>query len=155
MRCVGFVVLMVCGLLTTAEAGSIYKCKQADGSVTFSNVSCPDDTVDSEYRGEHRERQEWEDESENYYSATRQMQRVEQKNAAEKYQRGMQRRQAAASKANRAAQKRQQVPAPVLTYDQAKRKALKEEGFRGSSNLTKLQRERVNRTMSGYNHLPR
>ena len=39
-------------LISSAQAGVIYKCTQADGSVTYSSVSCPKDTVERERKGQ-------------------------------------------------------------------------------------------------------
>ena len=45
--------------------------------------------------------------------------------------------------------------APVLTYEQARQKALEATGYRSYGNLTRSQRETVDAEMAMYNYLPR
>lgn len=155
----GLMALVVLLPWLSASAGAVYKCKQADGSVTFSDSACPDDTISREHKGESRK---WvtpkdssdedadygdvanEDSAHGPYSITEQVRRIESKKQATRRQTEIESRSADAV-----------TPVePVMTYEEARRRAVKDAGYRKYGNLTQSQRERVHREMAKYNHLP-
>ena len=89
-------------MAATAQAGSIYKCKQADGSITYTSTACPSDTVNKEYKGESRGRHASQNSYEGYNSITSQLQQIDRVKAEKRQQRD------AVAKARRSEQKRQQ-----------------------------------------------
>lgn len=94
----------------TAQAGSIYKCKQANGSIIYTSAACPDDTVDKEFKGEYRDRGQ----QSSSYSASEihliqnQIKRIDKRKAEERHQRDMRRQRDAVAKARRSEQARKQ-----------------------------------------------
>ena len=101
-----------------AQAGSIYKCKQADGSITFTSTACPSDTVNKEYKGESRGRHASQNSYEGYNSITSQLQQIDRTKAAKRQQRNM-KRQRAARQSGRNRQEQQGKRS--LSYDDRQR----------------------------------
>ena len=135
------------------SAGNIYKCKDAKGNVTFSSSACPEATVDKELKGTFKEQPTRR--SPDYYSPTNQMRRINRRKAVARAKSAEKRRQAAISQSqnmlNQFSGAQQQ---PVMSYEEAKRWALKDAGYRNYNALSESQRGRVHKEMEKYNHLP-
>ena len=140
-----------------AQAGTIYKCTEPDGSVTFSNIACPDDTVKREHKVRTGDAFQERSDFYNPYSVVEQARRIDELRQAEQIQReeaAAQRRfQEATEKARQAAGT--SGSGPVLSYKEALRKATKDAGYRNYRNLTASQKETVRRKMAQYNHAPK
>jgi len=136
-----------------SSAGNIYKCKDAKGKVTFSNVACPESTVDKELKGTSKPQPARR--ADDYYSPINQMRRINKRKAIARERRKEKRRQAAISQSQNIPNQFATAPQrPVMSYKEAKRRALKDAGYRNYHTLSKSQRDRVNRRMAKYNHLP-
>jgi len=135
------------------SAGKILKCKDAKGNVTFSSSACPEATVDKELKGTYKAQPARK--PDDYYSPTNQMRRINKRKAIARERRAEKRRQGAISQSqNMPSQITGAQQLPVMSYKEAKRRALKDAGYRNYNNLSASQRGRVNKEMAKYNHLP-
>ena len=141
-----------------AMAGA-YRCTSATGELTFSDRPCPPDAPRQQAvriptpapappPGTGRATP-----ADDPYSIVNQARMIERREAQE-----------AARRAADAAATQAAVPAqpaapngpalPVMTYEQARRQALKDAGYHQYGNLNRLQKERVDNEMSKYSYLP-
>jgi Domain of unknown function (DUF4124) len=146
-----FILILLVSAAPVVHAGSIYKCTQADGSITLSDVACPQDTVTREYKGEATSASGSEAGSSDHYSVMEQVRRIEKRENAE--------RKAAAKEqkgrdkgTHNSSRKRHQESA--LTYQEAKKKALAATGYHDYDNLSGMQRDRVDAEMEKFKHSP-
>jgi len=144
-----------------STAGNIYKCKDAKGNVTFSNVACPEATVEKEFNGTSKPQSARR--TDDYYSPINQMRRINRRKAIARAKREEARRRSASiqqQKRQREFEETQRkltelaYPEPVISYDAALQLALKKAGYRNYNNLTQMQRSRVDKEMAKYNYLP-
>ena len=134
----------------SSQAGSIYKCKQADGSISFSNVACPDNTVTREYKGEYRKRHASEDKEINYYSVNNQLQRMKQESVDSHKSDNSH----ISGQKIKPSDQQSTALEPTLTYEQARKKALEDAGYKNYRHLTGSQKETVDEEMAKYKYLP-
>jgi hypothetical protein len=136
-------------MTAAAQAGSIYRCTQADGSITLSDTACPADSLTHEYRGEATTSGRPRSPSKDPWSVMNQVRKIEQRETAERK---------AASAGERQGGKRGAAKAPAPdrsgkpSYQEAHRRALEAAGYSEDSQLSKTQRDRVAEelTKDGY-----
>ena len=131
-------------------AGSIYKCTHADGSITLSDVACPQGTVDRAYQGETASSRGRTSASADPYSIMEQVRGIEKR---EKAERAAARQRQRSDKVTRTAAPKQ-PPEPVLSYQEARQRALDATGYHNDETLSATQRERVQAEMAKYRHRP-
>lgn len=134
-------------LTGVAKAAGIYRCTQADGSITLSDAACPPDTLTREYRGEATSGGRPRSPSKDPWSVMNQVRRVEQRDQTErKAAAGRQGRKTDATSAS--APDRAGKP----SYQEAHRRALEAAGYNKDSQLSKTQRDRVAEEMAKYGY---
>ena len=134
----------------TASGGDIYKCKQKDGTITYSNIQCPDDTI----KRDNISSEEIANESDIGETSLRpgeikMLRRLEEEKAIKKARRKYRKAHSTSP------HEKEKQEKPLLTYEQARKKALHDAGYQNYGNLTGFQRESVDREMEKYNYLPR
>ena len=146
-----FILILLVSAAPLGHAGSVYKCTQADGSITLSDVACPQDTVTREYKGEATSARGAKAGAYDPYSVMEQVRRIEKRENAER--KAAAKEQKRRDKETRTAS-RKRHPEPVLTYQEAKKKALEETGYHDYDNLSGAQRDRVDAEIEKYRHSP-
>jgi len=145
-----FIMIPLLCAAPAVPAGSIYKCTQADGSITLSDVACPQGTVDRAYQGETASSRGRTSGSADPYSIMEQVRGIEKRENAE---RAAARQRQGRDKATRTTPPKQ-PPEPVLSYQEARQKALDATGYHNDATLSQTQRERVQDEMAKYPHRP-
>lgn len=133
------ILLLLC-LATHAHGQSVFKCVEPDGSITYSNIACPDDTVSRETMRTMRGGYSPFDGGGDPYSVLEQARQIERREAARRAE-----RQAPSSGGQPGAL---HAPGPVpkvphLTKDQAFALAMERAGYRNFNALTESQKARV------------
>lgn len=138
--------MFACTLVVCAAsyAGSIYKCKQSDGSVTFSNVACPGGAASRERIGIHQEDSGLEEQAQRSYSIQDQLSRMQGNSISPA--------KAAGNTTNYFGGVSTTSQRLFLTQDSARTRALEDAGYKDYSRLTASQRARVDEAMRKYQY---
>lgn len=146
-----FTLTLLVSAVPIVQAGSIYRCTQADGSVTLSDVACPADTVTREYQGEATGSRGSKAPAHDPYSIMAQVRGIEKRENAERKAAARERK--ARDKEARASRSRQPSER-MLTYQEARQKAMDAIGYHNYETLSQAQRDWVQEEMAKYRHGP-
>jgi hypothetical protein len=154
------IVAAMAALMLSGSAGAAHRCTSASGEVTFSDAPCPADAVRVDpvklpSPAPSRARAPAAPGAPDPNSIMSQVQQIEAREARE--------RQAAAQEAFARSQNSQQAgdstaAAPqsqnLMPYKEALKRALKDAGYHQYGRLNSLQKERVDKELAKYPHLP-
>jgi len=146
-----FTLTLLVSALPTVQAAGIYRCTQADGSITLSDLACPADTLTREYQGEATGSRGSKAPAHDPYSIMEQVRGIEKREKAARKAAARERKER--DQEARAARSRQPSQR-VLTYQQARQQALDATGYQDYETLSQAQRDRVQEEMAKYRHGP-
>ena len=146
-----FTLTLLVSAVPIVQAAGIYRCTQADGSVTLSDLACPADTLTREYQGEATGSRESQAPAHDPYSIMEQVRGIEKREKAARKAAARERKDRDSE--GRAARSRQPSQR-LLTYQEARQKALDATGYHDYETLSQAQRDRVHEEMAKYRHGP-
>jgi hypothetical protein len=146
-----FTLTLLVSAVSIVQAAGIYRCTQADGSVTLSDLACPADTLTREYQGEATGSRGSKAPAHDPYSIMEQVRGIEKREEAARKAAARERKDR--DKEARAARPRQ-ASQRMLTYQEARQQALDATGYHDYETLSQAQRDRVHEEMAKYRHGP-
>jgi hypothetical protein len=136
-----------------AHAGPLHRCTDARGQVTFSDSGCPAGALQAEAVTLPDVRPPRSD-PHDYWSTENQLQRMQGTRDQTRGDRAGRRSTGGGERRQGRAPNEAQAAEPVLTYEQARDRALDATGYHDYDRLSRSQQRRVDQEMNRYPHRP-